>query len=152
MSVATETQVAQATWERVEEIEAIAASLPEADERRARLMSVAQKELAAAALVRPRIAASLLGVTEKTVRAWAEQGVLTTGATSPRLLLEPARLHQVVHLVRDLRAAGATRGLVDEVYRRLADQELLQDADLVESLAQMRRGEATVLVALPPGA
>lgn len=152
MSVATETKVAQATWERVEEIEAIAATLPEADERRARLLSVASKELAACALVRPRIAAALLNVTEKTVRAWASEGVLSAAATSPRLLLEPKRLHQVVHLVRELRAAGATRGLLDEVYRRLADQGLREDEDLVESLAQMRRGEATVLVPLPPGA
>ncbi len=151
MSVATETKVAQETWERVEEIEAIAGTLPEADDRRARLLRLAQKELAASAPVRPRIAAALLGVTEKTVRAWVGEGVLTAVATSPRLLLEPGRLHEVVHLVRDLRAAGATRGLLDEVYRRLADQALLEDPDLIESLAQMRRGEAVVLVPLPPG-
>ena len=149
MSVATETKVAQATWERVEEIEAIAATLPEADERRARLLSLAHKELAACAPVRPRIAADLLGVTEKTVRAWVAEGVLSAAVTSPRLLVEPERLHEVVHLVRELRAAGATRGLLDEVYRRLADQALLEDPDLIESLAQMRRGQGVVLVALP---
>jgi hypothetical protein len=57
------------------------------------------------------------------------------------MLLEASRLHEVMHLVADLRRAGKTRGLLDEVYRRLADQALLDRADLSVSLTQMSQGE-----------
>jgi hypothetical protein len=63
----------------------------------------------------------------------------------PRLLLDPGSVHSVARLVADLRKAGRTRGLLDEVYRRLADASLLNRADLLESLEQMRRGEGIVL-------
>jgi len=43
--------------------------------------------------MRPRIAADLLALTEKTVRAWASEGVLSIADTqSSRLLLEVARV------------------------------------------------------------
>ena len=55
------------------------------------------------------------------------------------------RLHLVSHLVADLRRAGRTRGLLDEVYRRLADDALAGRDDLAESLAEMRGGEGRVV-------
>jgi len=63
-----------------------------------------------AAPVRPVVAASVLALTEKTVRAWAAAGVLTIRQRRSRLLLETDRVHEVRHLVRDLRRAGKTRG------------------------------------------
>src|ERR1035437_9090189 len=71
--------------------------------------------------VRPVVAADILQLTEKTVRDWAAEGVLTVHQHRPRLLLDADRLHRVSHLVADLRRAGRTRGLLDEGYRRLAD-------------------------------
>lgn len=50
-------------------------------------------------------------------------------------------LHEVLHLVRNFRRAGRTKGLLDAVWYRLSDRALLERADLVESLEQMRRGE-----------
>jgi hypothetical protein len=55
---------------------------------------------------------------------------------------------------RALRARGGdrpelrtrTRGLLDEVYRRLSDTTLLDRDDLRASLAQMGRGEGRVVV------
>ncbi|WP_164701488.1 hypothetical protein [Modestobacter sp. KNN46-3] len=128
-----------AALDRVEKIETVAATLD--GDRRATLRQVVEDTLAHTPPVRPRIAASILGLTEKTVRAWAAEGVLASTTKQPRLLLDAARLHQVLHLVRDLRAAGKQRGLLDEVYRRLADSALLDREDLAESLEQMRRGE-----------
>lgn len=107
-----------------------------------------EKDLASASPLRPRIAAELLSLSEKTVRAWTEEGVLIRAAsTSSRVLLDMRRVHQVLHLVQDLRAAGKTAGLLDEVHRRLVDATWLEREDLAESLEQMRRSEGTTRVA-----
>lgn len=96
------------------------------------------------------MAAQLHGLSDKTVRAWVEQGVLLAADTSsPRLLLDAERVHDVLHLVKDLRAAGASVGLLDEVQRRLVDASWLDRADLAESLAQLQRGEGHVIAAAP---
>ena len=97
---------------------------------------------------RPVIRAELLGVSEKTVRAWTQEGVLKQAAgPSSRILLDAERVHEVLRLVKDLRAAGKTVGLLDEVHRRLVDATWLDRGDLTESLEQMRRGEGTARVA-----
>jgi hypothetical protein len=61
------------------------------------------------------------------------------------MLLDASRLHEVLHLVSDLRRAGKNRGLLDEVHRRLSDQSLLERTDLATSLEQMHRGEGHVV-------
>jgi hypothetical protein len=144
-SVAAEEQQVRELLDRVEELEEIAASLPEQDGRRARLIDVARETLGDVGPIRPIVAARLLELNEKTVRAWSDEGVLAKVSESPRLLLDAEQIHRVWHLVRELRDAGQTRGLLDEVYRRLSDAALLDRDDLQESLAQMRRGEGTVL-------
>ena len=60
-----------------------------------------------------------------------------------------AEVHEVLHLLADLRVAGRTTGLLDEVHRRLVDATWLERDDLAESLEQMRRGEGTTRVAKP---
>lgn len=135
---------------RVETLESVAHSLPTGDERRSQLLDLVEKDLATAPPLRPRVAGHLLGLSEKTVRAWVAQGVLLAAESgSPRLLLDVERVHDVLHLVKDLREAGTTTGLLDEVYRQLVDATWLDRADLRESVAQMRRGEGEVLTAGP---
>lgn len=145
-AVALETTHAVELMERVETLESVARSLPEQDERRQRLLALVERDLSSAAPLRPRVAAELLGLSERSIRAWVEEGVLLAAETSsPRLLLDVARVHEVLHLIEDLRAAGTTKGLLDEVYRRLVDATWLERDDLQESLAQMRRGEGRVI-------
>lgn len=91
----------------------------------------------------------MLGLTEKTVRAWASEGALGIARTEPRVLLDPLSVHTVLHLVEGLRAAGQTRGLLDEVYRRLSDTSLIESKDLQESLGQMKQGQGEVVRARP---
>jgi hypothetical protein len=55
--------------------------------------------------------------------------------------LDPLRLHDVLHFVSDLREAGRTKGLLEEVWHRLQDQALSERDDLRESLAEMHRGK-----------
>jgi len=82
--------------------------------------------------VRVSIAADLLKLSEPTVRAWAREGLLrrASKSKSPRLLLDPSRLHEVIHLVADLRRAGRTSGLLEAVGHRLADRAVLEREDL----------------------
>lgn len=147
-AVAHETDQALGLMKRIETLESVAKSLPEQDERRSTLLDLVEKDLAGAPALRARIVAELLGLSEKTVRAWVVEGVLTRAAgPSSRLLLDARRVHEVLHLLADLRVAGRTTGLLDEVHRRLVDATWLERDDLAASLQQMRRGEGTTRVA-----
>ena len=149
MTVTVEEQRVRTLLDAAESAEDVAHSLPEGDQRRAKLLDVSSAVLAEVGTVRPVIAASLLGLSEKTIRVWAEQGVLTIARRAPRLLLDATSVHEVSHLIRQLRAAGMHRDLLDEVLRRLSDQALIEQDDFQESLAQMRRGEGVILRPLP---
>ena len=149
MSIAVEEQRIRSLFERVETVEDVAKTLPEDDERRAKLLAVSNAALAEEGTVRPVIAARLLGLSEKTVRAWANEGVLAVAQRTPRLLLDVRSVHEVSHIVRDLRALGRDRDLLDEVWRRLSDAALLERPDVRESIEQMRRSEGQVLRPLP---
>src|SRR5712664_2983708 len=98
MSVAIEEKRIRSLFDRVETVEDVARTLPEDDERRARLLAVSDSALAEEGTIRPVIAARLLGLNEKTVRAWAAAGVLTVAQRSPRLLLDVRSVHSVSHL------------------------------------------------------
>jgi hypothetical protein len=145
VTIAIEERRVRSLFDRVEAVEDVARTLPEDDERRATLLQVSRAALADEGTIRPVIAARLLGLSEKTVRAWAAQGALTVAQRTPRLLLDVQSVHVISHIVRDLRALGKDRDLLDEVWRRLSDAALLERTDFSESLGQMRRGEGTVL-------
>jgi len=145
VTIAIEERRVRSLFDRVEAVEDVARTLPEDDERRATLLQVSHAALADEGTIRPAIAARLLGLSEKTVRAWAAQGALTVAQRTPRLLLDVQSVHVISHIVRDLRALGKNRDLLDEVWRRLSDAALLERHDFSESLGQMRRGEGTVL-------
>lgn len=145
MSVATEAAHIRDLFETIEELESVASSLAEDDERRHKLDGVVARTLRQAPPVRPVVAGELLDLTEKTVKAWAREGVLAIHSQEPRMLLDTVRLHEVLHLVADLRRAGKTRGLIDEVHRRLSDQSLLDRSDLASSLDEMRSGKGRVV-------
>lgn len=145
MSVATEAAQIRDLFEQIEEIEEVASTLSEDDVRRHKLVAVVTRALRQAPPVRPVVAGELLDLTEKTVKAWAREGVLAISSREPRMLLDAERLHEVLHLVSDLRRAGKNRGLLDEVHRRLSDLALLDRTDLAASLEQMHRGEGRVV-------
>lgn len=145
MSIATEERRIRSLFDRVEAVEDVARTLPEDDERRTRLLDVSNAALADEGTIRPVIAARLLGLSEKTVRAWASQSVITVAQRTPRLLLDLRSVHEISHIVQQLREHGMDRDLLDEVWRRLKDAALLERADLQESIDQMHRGQGRVL-------
>jgi DNA-binding transcriptional MerR regulator len=145
MTIAIEEERIRSLLDRVETVEDVARTLPEGDERRVKLLAVSSAALADEGTIRPVIAARLLGLSEKTVRAWAAQGVLAVAQRGPRLLLDLQSVHVISHLVRELRALGKERDLLDEVWRGLSDAALLERPDLQDSIEQMLRGEGRVL-------
>jgi hypothetical protein len=56
------------------------------------------------------------------------------------LLIEAERLHTVLRLLNELRAAGQDRDFREMLWNRLQDEALLDRADLAESLSQMNAG------------
>lgn len=83
MSIAIEEKRIRSLLDRVETVEDVARTLPEGDERRARLLEVSNAALAEEGTIRPVIAARLLGLSEKTIRAWAAQGVIAVAQPAP---------------------------------------------------------------------
>jgi hypothetical protein len=150
MSIAIEEKRIRSLFDRVETVEDVARTLPEGDERRARLLEVSSAALAEEGTIRPVIAARLLGLSEKTIRAWVSQGVIAVAQPTPRLLLDLQSVHAISHIVRELREHGKDRDLLDKVWQRLNDSVLLERADLQESIGQMRHGDGRVLRPIQP--
>jgi hypothetical protein len=148
VSVTQEREVLTTLLDDVAKLHEVAETLPAGDKRARELESVADRWLASAPGMRSSIAAALLGLSEPTVRAWTGRGILRIRSRKPRLLLDPASVLEVRQLVSELRRAGRTRDLLDEVYNRLADERQLGDPELAESLAQMHQGE--YIVRRPP--
>lgn len=144
-TASSETDQTVALFERVETLEDVASRVSVLD--RELLREVVRQELAAWPSVRPRAAARILQLSEPTIRKWVQEGVLRAAeGPTTRLLIDTNVLHAVSHVVKDVRAAGSTRALLDEVYRRLVDSSWLEREDLAESLEQMRAGQGTVRI------
>ena len=118
---------------RVDEVLDVARTLEgEHPQEAARLVHVSHDALSSAGPVRVPIAARILLVSDKTVRAWVDDGLLLPRAVRPRLLLDAERLHTVLHFLGDLRAAGQDRDFRDNLWNRLQDEALLDGPDLAE--------------------
>ncbi|MGS2640669.1 hypothetical protein [Streptosporangium sp. LJ11] len=135
-----EERAALALFDQAQRLDGVAASTHEADTRDT-VREVVHDLLAHAEPVRATVAAKLLGVDEKTVRAWVGEGLLTQVRGKPRLMLEAERLYAVATLVQDLRRVGRTRNLAEAVWRRLQDQEFLESDQLADGLRQMSQNE-----------
>jgi DNA-binding transcriptional MerR regulator len=125
---------------RVRDLERIAGQISEDDQSRAEILRVSRDVLDDLDPVPVAVAAPLLGVSEPTVRSWTRRGLLiyADGRSSG---LDVRRLYEVIAIVSELRAAGRTHDLLNEAWRRLADDAVLERPDLRDSLAQMRRGD-----------
>ncbi|MEU8238619.1 hypothetical protein AB0C07_10265 [Actinoplanes missouriensis] len=146
MTVASEETRVIHLFERVERLEAVAGADNIHEDQRRDLLAVAHQAIQECEPIRVSIAAQLLNLSRKTVESWAKEGLLkpATGEHK-RLVLEAQRLHQVLHLVRELRTQGRDRNLIEAVWYRLSDQALVEREDFAESVEQMKRGEGRVV-------
>jgi hypothetical protein len=131
-------------FDRIDELDEVAYSHPDQDDRVQRLLDVADATLADQPPIRPTVAASLLGVDERTVREWVDNGALTIATRQPRLLLDPTSVYEISRLIRDLRAMDDDGELLDEMWQRLTDHAPTDKAAIQESPAQVRRGGAVI--------
>lgn len=135
-----EVQVREA-FSRVERVERIAQQIEDTvPEQAEELLEVATEAVASIGPVKLSLAAALLALSDNTVRAWVDQGVLQPVPGSSPAAVDPVRLHQVMHVVHELRAAGRNRDMLTAVWYRLQDQALLDREDLTESLQELRAG------------
>jgi hypothetical protein len=61
------------------------------------------------------------------------------------LLLDVPSVHAISHVLREVRADGLERDLLEHVWHRLEDRALLDRADVRESIEQLRRGDVVLL-------
>lgn len=144
MSVVDERENLTVLLDDVAQLQKVAETFSPDDERVQALEAVVSHRLAAAPPMRVSIAAAFLGLSEPTARAWASRGVLRVRSRKPRLLLDSGSVLEVRQLVEELRRAGHSGNLLDEVFNRPSDEQTLADPDLAESLEQMHRGEYVV--------
>ena len=141
--VADESTFVIQRFQLAELLERLAENLPNASQK-------AQQRLAAMELIndlgplRTVTVGTLLGLMEKTAREWAKEGVLRIEIHDPRMLIDPLSVHNVFHLVEELRAAGQKRGLLASVTRRLAAAALLESKDPQGSLGHVRKGQGEI--------
>jgi hypothetical protein len=118
-TIADDAQRIGVLFDRIDELDQVAYSHPDHDDRVQRLLEVADATLAEEAPIRPSVAATLLHVGEKTVREWADNGALIIATRQPRLLLDPRSVYEVSRLIRDLRAMEDDGEPLDEMWRGL---------------------------------
>lgn len=139
VKVADQHEQVLGAFRRVERIEEIAARVPDAEA--GGLHVVVDEMLDEMPPVRVAVAAELLELTKPTVTKWCERGVLRSVAGAKVRSLDPHRLHEVLHIVRELRAAADKPGnLIDEVWHRLQDRALLESDEVRRGLAAWKAG------------
>jgi hypothetical protein len=142
-TIADDAQRIGVLFNRIDDLDEVAYSFPDQDDRCERLLEVADATLADEAPVRPTVAANLLGVDLKTVREWADNGVLTVVARRPRLLLDAVSVYELSRLIRDLRTVD-DRELLDQMWRRLTDPAPIDKAQTQRRTAVIPRQRSTV--------
>jgi hypothetical protein len=85
------------------------------------------------------LAASLLAVSERTVRDWIEAGILEVAGTRP-IGLAFKSVAEVRRELHRLRREGAGSNVRQALLHRIEDRATLQQPRLQESIAQMRAG------------
>jgi DNA-binding transcriptional MerR regulator len=141
MNATQELDSAERIAREIDEIDEIERSLRSNDEARRRLRVVRRRLMDWVPAVRFSVAADLLELSVPTVRAWTERGLLEeTAGPSPRRVTLKSLL-EVRPALRDLRAVGRDRNLLEAVVARLEDERVLADPRLKRSLEEMHRGE-----------
>ncbi|NQW73183.1 MAG: hypothetical protein HQ453_10665 [Actinobacteria bacterium] len=141
--VADEANFVIQRFELAERLETLAVSLPDPSQQ-AEQRKIALELINELGPLRLTIVGKILGLMDKTAREWAREGALRIEIHDPRMLIDPLSVHTVFHLVKELRAASQTRGLLASVSRRLANAALLESTDLQGSLGHMRHGQGEI--------
>ena len=91
--------------------------------------------------VRLSVAAGLLGVSERTVRDWAQRGPLELVPGAKPARVSTTSLARVVPLVKQLQAMGQDRDLLRALVERLEDERVRSLPRVKKSLHQLGQGD-----------
>ena len=86
------------------------------------------------------LAATLLGVSERTVRDWIEAGILEVASTGP-VVLAFKSVAEVRRELQRLRREGNNANVRRALLHRIEDRTTLEQPRLQESIEQMRSGK-----------
>ena len=86
------------------------------------------------------LAATLLGVSERTVRDWIEAGILEVASTRP-VVLAFKSVAEVRRELQRLRREGNNPNVRRALLHRIEDRTTLEQPRLQESIEQMRSGQ-----------
>lgn len=127
----------------IEQLDRAGAALASGDDAKARRAVEKARELRlkAAPPIPVSVAARMLGVSEPTVRDWADRGLLDDASRQrqPRAFSLESVLG-VLEDLNELRRLGRERGLRDALLARIDDRLTAQDPAVLRSLRQAKRG------------
>lgn len=125
----------------VDELNELESSLARNKDARLKVVRIRRRRLDEAPSVRLSVAATLLDLSVPTIRIWIDRGLLDdVDDSSPRHVTLKSVL-EVRPLVRELRALGRDRNLLEAVLARLEDERTLSHRDLRRSLDEMHTGK-----------
>lgn len=108
---------------------------------RLKVVRLRRRRLADAPSVRLSVAGKLLELSVPTVRAWIDRGLLEeVRDSSPRRVTLQSVL-EVRPLLRELRALGRDRNLLEAILAQVEDERAFSDRKLRKSLDEMRSGK-----------
>jgi DNA-binding transcriptional MerR regulator len=107
------------------------------------VIRIRRRRLAEAPTVRLSVAARLLDLSVPTIRTWIDRGLLNEVSGSSPRRVELQSVLEVRPLVRELRALGRDRNLLEAVLAQVDDERALSDPELRKSFDEMRGGKLT---------
>lgn len=143
MNPTRELDTAERIARDIDELDELESALTRNKDARLRVVRLRRRRLDEAPSVRLSVAGKLLDLSLPTIRVWIERGLLDEiDGSSPRRITLGSVL-EVRPLVRELRALGRDRNLLEAVLARLEDERTLSDRKLRRSLDEMHSGELT---------
>lgn len=143
MNPTRELDTAERIARDIDELDELENALGRNKDARLKVVRIRRRRLAEAPSVRLSVAGKILALSAPTIRAWIDRGLLDeVSGSSPRRVSLQSVL-EVRPLVRELRALGRDRNLLEGVLARIEDERALSDRKLRRSFAEMSRGELT---------
>ena len=150
MNPTRELDTAERIARDIDELDELESSLGRNEDARLKVVRRRRRRLDEAPSVRLSVAGTLLDLSLPTIRTWIDRGLLEEmRGSSPRRVTLRSVLLEVRPLVRELRALGRDRNLLEAVLARVEDERTLSDRMLRRSLDEMRGGK---LIDITPGA
>lgn len=141
MNPTRELDTAERIARDIDELDELESSLGRNEDARLKVVRLRRRRLDEAPSVRLSVAGKLLGLSLPTIRTWIDRGLLeeVRGSSPRRVTLR--NVLEVRPLVRELRALGRDRNLLEAVLARVEDKRALSDRKLRRSLDEMRSDE-----------